>query len=100
MSRPRRWAAQALLADLARSPAGRLRALQGRPLQLEAFLESVEEQPMASASIAQVAFPSLRCTRGLQVHGGLCEHHIASETPAPQGRPRAGKMQDAPDTWG
>ena len=55
-----RGAAQALLADLARSPAGRLRGAQGSPLMMESFLESVEEQPLASASIAQVALPALR----------------------------------------
>ena len=47
---------QALLRDLQESPAGRLRALQGRPMLLEAFLESVEPAPMASASIAQLGF--------------------------------------------
>lgn len=45
---------QALLRDVQESPAGRLRELQGQPMPLEAFLETVEPAPMASASIAQV----------------------------------------------
>ncbi|BDA51611.1 Protein ACTIVITY OF BC1 COMPLEX KINASE 8, chloroplastic [Coccomyxa sp. Obi] len=53
---PKPWNAvqRALLRDLEESPAGRLRALQGQPMLLESFLESVEPAPMASASIAQV----------------------------------------------
>lgn len=47
------WA-QALLRDLQESPTGRMRELQGQPMLLEAFLETVETAPMASASIAQV----------------------------------------------
>lgn len=45
---------QALLRDLQASPIGRLHELQGQPMLLEAFLETVEPAPMASASIAQV----------------------------------------------
>ncbi|CAL8465766.1 g5302 [Coccomyxa elongata] len=53
---PKPWNAvqRALLRDLQASPAGRLRELQGQPMLLEAFLETVEPAPMASASIAQV----------------------------------------------
>lgn len=45
---------QALLRDLLESPHGRLRLLQHQPVSLQNFLESVEQNPMASASIAQV----------------------------------------------
>ncbi len=44
---------QALLRDLQESPAGQLRTLHGQPAFMEAFLETVEPAPMASASIAQ-----------------------------------------------
>lgn len=45
--------------DLQESPAGQLRAAQGQAPLLEAFLDSVEQAPMASASIAQVLAPIL-----------------------------------------
>ena len=50
---------QALLADLAASPAGQLQAARGQAILLESFLESVEAQPMASASIAQASAAAL-----------------------------------------
>jgi hypothetical protein len=46
---------QALLRDLLESPFGRLMVQSGSPAMLETFLESVEQSPLASASIAQVS---------------------------------------------
>ncbi len=45
---------QALQKDLCLSPAGKLMLMQGQQPTLEAVFESVDMQPMASASIAQV----------------------------------------------
>lgn len=45
---------QALQKDLRLSPAGKLMLMQGQQPTLEAVFESVDMQPMASASIAQV----------------------------------------------
>jgi len=44
---------QALQKDLRLSPAGKLMLMQGQQPTLEAVFESVDMQPMASASIAQ-----------------------------------------------
>ncbi|CAL8465797.1 g5333 [Coccomyxa elongata] len=52
---PKPWNAVQCVCHLAwESPAGRLLELQGQPMLLEAFLETVEPARMASSSIAQV----------------------------------------------
>lgn len=45
---------QAMLRDLLDSPYGRLKVQQHQSVALGNFLESIEQTPMASASIAQV----------------------------------------------
>ncbi len=64
---------QALLRDLLESPYGQLRQLQRQPVSLFNFFASVEQTPMASASIAQVnSLPIQAGLSGLPFRAAPC----------------------------